>query len=232
MTLFLERGVRRINGRCSSLVVVLAASLLLSACGSVGPERVAAVPRVKPAAGTLAGADKAEAGKGDAQQRFAAALQLMRDGERDQAREALVALCRDFPQFSGPPTDLGILYAQSKQRGAAIESFKKAVAANARNTVALNWLGVLYRETGDFARAETAYQQAISAKPDEAAAYLNLAILYDVSMRRTQDALAQYRRYQQVAQGKDSPMVAVWIKELEMRGSGGGAVAAIGAAQK
>lgn len=230
MTPYLERGTRRIHGPYP-LVAMLAATLLLGACGSVGPERTAGGPRSKPAASVAAG-DKADAGKNDAQQRFAAALQLMRDGERDQAREALVALCRDFPQFSGPPTDLGILYAQSKQRGAAIESFKKAVAANPRNTVALNWLGVLSRETGDFARAEAAYKQAIAARPDEAAAYLNLAILYDVSLRRPQDALLQYRRYQEVAKGQDSPMVAVWIKELEMRGGSGGAVAAVGAAQK
>lgn len=208
---------------------LLACGALLAACGSVGPERSdGATARVRSSAATAAAANA----KGDPQQRFTEALQLMRDGQRNEAQAALLALSNDFPQFSGPLTDLGILYAQSKQRELAIASFKKAVVANPRNAVAYNWLGVLYRETGNFAAAEQAYKQAIAAKPDAPAAYLNLAILYDISLHRSQDALVNYRNYQKYANGQDSPMVAVWIKELELRGSGGGGAVAVGAAQK
>jgi len=44
---------------------------------------------------------------------------------------------------------------------------------------------------------------------------LNLGILYDAYLKRPQDALAQYREYQNIA-GKDSrPVVTAWINELQ-----------------
>lgn len=192
--------------------------LALAACASAPPQPQQTARRAP------ASAVAAEDGKGNPQARFAAALQLMKEGRRDEAENALVVLSQDFPQFSGPATDLGILYAQAKKRSQAIAAFGRAVQANPQNAVALNWLGVLYRESGDYARAEQYYQKAIAAKPDYAAAYFNLAILYDVALRRPQDALVQYRKYQTLAGLDDKPMVGVWIRELEARNvvAGGG----------
>lgn len=155
--------------------------------------------------------------KGDPQARFASALKLMHDGRNDEAEIALRVLSQDFPQFSGPATNLGILYAKAGKNAAAEVAFAAAIKANPGNAVALNWLGQLSRERGDDTHAEQYYQRAIAAHADYAPAYFNLAILYDAALHRPAAALAQYRAYQKLAGGDDHPMVAVWIHELETR---------------
>lgn len=209
--------------RCSEALRLAIATLLiaaLAACSS-GPARrpsttPAAPKKPVPAAAPAKAAAAAPAGKNaaDADRRFNAALKLMKDKQPKEAQAAFQALAQDFPQFSGPLTALGILYAQGKQRDQALASFAKAATANPGNAVAWNWLGSLYRENRDFKRAEDAYRKALAARSNYAAAHLNLGILYDVSLRRPQDAIAEYREYQRIA-GNENLMVGVWIKELE-----------------
>lgn len=150
----------------------------------------------------------------DANARFDAALQLMKQQQVAEAQAAFQSLANDYPEFSGPLTALGILYAQGRKRDTALASFAKAVAANPANAVAWTWLGSLYREARNHTGAEDAYRRAIAARSDYAAAHLNLGILYDVSLHRPQDALREYREYQRLS-GDRNLMVAVWIKELE-----------------
>lgn len=186
-------------------------ALSLAACGSGPAPRPVAPP---PAPTTAIGIPAAIKDGADA--RFRAALKLMTERKAVEAQQAFNSLSKDFPALSGPLTDLGILYARSRQRDQAIASFAKAVAANPDNAVALNWCGALYRETGNFSRAEQFYLKALAARPDYAAAALNLGILYEVSLRRPDDALVQYRRYQQLG-GKGDLIVSAWIKDLENR---------------
>ncbi len=201
MTQFIER-----------LIAPLLLAVLVTACSSGPAPRPVATAKAAPAP-VVASATKA-ASKEGADVRFRAALQLMTERKSTEAQQAFHGLSKDFPELSGPLTDLGILYARGKQRDQAIASFAKAVAANPENAVALNWCGALYREAGNFQRAEQFYLKALAAKPDYAAAALNLGILYEVSMRRPQEALLQYRRYQQLS-GKDDLIVTAWIKDLE-----------------
>jgi tetratricopeptide (TPR) repeat protein len=126
------------------------------------------------------------------------------------------ALTKDAPNLSGAWTDLGILYAQTKKRDAAIDAMNHAVSANPGNNVAFNWLGVLYRESGNYTQAESAYRHALAIKPDYASAHFNLAILYDQYLNRPQEALDQYHAWQQLG-GGDDLKVQAWIKALELR---------------
>ncbi|MGH8444386.1 MAG: tetratricopeptide repeat protein [Solimonas sp.] len=198
--------------RCRNSLLAVSLCLLLGACASEGPAPVA-----RKAAPKAATAAKIDDGKGDLQARYVAALQLMQQGRRDEAMIALQVLSSDFPQYSGPWTNLGLLHAQLKQRDKAQAAFAKAVQINPRNAVALDGLGLLYRESGDAARAEQQYLKAIAAQPDYAQAHYNLAILYDLALRRPQEALAQYRLYQKLAGDDANLMVGVWIRELEAR---------------
>ncbi|MDB5988298.1 MAG: tetratricopeptide repeat protein [Nevskia sp.] len=150
----------------------------------------------------------------DAQPRFAAVLTLLDQHQPDQAEPALVALAHDYPQLSGPATELGLLYLRSNRRPQALQSFEQALRANSQNTVALNCLGILYRQRGDFARAEQSYLRAIALKPNDAKAHLNLGILYELSLHRPRDALDQYRESQKYVE-QENLMVTAWIKELE-----------------
>jgi len=200
---------RTVKSTSSGLWLPLVA-LLLAACASpVKKPETTEAPIAAPAVPAKPAVDK-----GDPDVRFKAALKLLKDKQPKEAQEAFAKLAADFPQFSGPLTDLGILYAQGKQRPAAMASFEKAVAANPDNVIARNWLGSLYRENNEYAKAEAAYLKAIASKPDYAPAHLNLGILYDVYLKRPADALTQYREYQRIA-GTDKLIVSAWIKELE-----------------
>jgi len=195
--------------RCARNIGAALLVLLLAACAG-GP-----APRPNPPAPPSAQkqAPASAPAAGSAEQRYRDALALLKNGQRKPAQEVLLALTREYPDLSGPWTTLGISQAQGKQRDAAIASFTRAVEANPRNAVAHNWLGSLYREGGNFGAAEQAYRRALAAQPEYAPAHLNLAILYDVSLRRPQQALPYYRSYQKL-QG-DKLIVSAWIKELE-----------------
>lgn len=204
--------------RCSEILLALLLLSLLAACAS-GPKHSSEPRRSRTAASTPAPEPAAQptppqASKGDPDQRFKAALKLMKEKKSKEAEAAFLGLARDFPAYSGPLTDLGILHAQARRRDQAIASLSEAVNVNAKNVIALNWLGILYRESGDFARSEKAYLKALEVNPDYAAARLNLGILYDVSLKRPRDALAQYRLYQEQTGGSNL-IVGVWIKELD-----------------
>ncbi|MFP5306343.1 MAG: tetratricopeptide repeat protein, partial [Gammaproteobacteria bacterium] len=143
---------------------VFAGTLALAAC--TGPAPRTDTPRPSPPSAAALPPMQAH---GDADRRFRHALQLMKDQQLDEARAAFEALARDFPELSGALTNLGILYAQARQRDAALLSFSEAVEANPRNAVALNWLGILYRERGDYAQAERTYQRALAVRPNDVA---------------------------------------------------------------
>jgi tetratricopeptide (TPR) repeat protein len=195
------------GGRWLGLGLCLAASLTVTSCKSV-PKRGAAPPvsKTTPAAPV----------KKDPQSRLNDALQLMRDKNLQEAEEALLALNKDFPEFSGPLTNLGILYAKSNRRELALTVLTRATTLNGKNAVAWNWLGIVQRESGDRANAEQAYRKALAVRPDYALAHLNLAILYDTYLLRPQDALVEYKAYQKLA-GKEELRVSAWIAEIESR---------------
>lgn len=200
--------------RHAGLWLSLSAALVLAACGG-GQATKPGTPQGNQPQQTQAQQPAKGPDKGDPEQRFQAALQLMKDKKQDEAKDAFAKLAQDFPQYSGPLNDLGVLQAQSKQRDLAVASFNRAVSVNAKDDFAWAWLGILYRENGDYVRSEQAYLKAIALKSDNPITHLNLGILYDAYMRRPQDALAQYREYQRVA-GKDSkPIVTAWINELQ-----------------
>lgn len=199
--------------------VKLLPALMLSACTAPAPHYYGSAPShvapVQPAAADATAANPAQA-KGDPEQRFQAALKLMKDHQPQEARDAFAGLAQDFPQYSGPLNDLGVLQAQGRQRDQAIASFARAIAANGSNAFAYGWLGILYRESSDYAHAEQAYRKAIELKPEDAAAHLNLGILYEIYLKRPAEALTQYREYQRIA-GQKNLMVGIWIRQLESK---------------
>lgn len=203
--------------RTSAPLTLAVLALTLAAC-AVGPaKRGSTKPTATPTnSAPTAQAAPADASKGDPDQRFQEALALMKARRTSEAQAAFIALSRDYPNFSGPLTDLGILYAQTHQRELAVASLTRAVAANPNNEVAHNWLGTLHRENGDFLRAEQSYQRALQAEPGYAQAHLNIAILYDVALHRPREALSAYRSYQRIA-GTDDLIVDAWIREIESR---------------
>lgn len=195
------------------LLLLLLSAALIAGCAKVTKPGKPA-PRKAPSPATQVQPRPPD--KGDPQARFNAALELMKTRKLPEAEQAFFALARDFPDFSGPYTNLGIIYAKSNRREQALVMLSKATALNSRNHVAWNWLGVVARESGNTSRAEQAYNRALSAKPDYALAHLNLGILYDQHLNQPQNALRHYREYQRFA-GSEQLQVVAWIADLEAR---------------
>lgn len=160
--------------------------------------------------------DKPPPDKGDPEGRFNEALDLMKQKKAPEAEAAFLALTKDFPDFSGPVTNLGILFAKSNRRNEAIAAFTRAATINGQNASAFNWLGIINREAGNYARAKESYEKAISVKPDYAAAHLNLGLLLENQLKQPEEAVAHYREYYRIGGGKDL-RVLPWIAEIEAR---------------
>lgn len=146
--------------------------------------------------------------------RFDAAIQLMKAHQDNQAIAAFKALTVDVPKASGPLTNLGILYARNGQWNKATPTLKKAVSTNSKNAVALNWLGIAERHQGHYKQARDAYRQALKVQSDSADPHLNLAILYDRYLHQPEQAIKQYQAYAAAA-GTHRPIVSAWIKGLQ-----------------
>lgn len=192
------------------LLAVLCLGLSLAACSGLGRK-----DDTQPRPGTPGDAP-ALPDKGDPQARFDAALSQWKQNQIAEAEAELKALTVDFPEFSGPWTNLGILYAKSNRRDAAVAALSTAATLNPKNDVAFNWLGILNREAGQLERARLAYLKALDANPDSALAHYNLAILLDAHLKQPDAALAHYAAYQRLA-GKQDLKVMAWVAEIEAR---------------
>lgn len=145
---------------------------------------------------------------------FDGAIVAMRSGDIESAKNALEALTKSAPNYTGPWTNLGIIYAGQRDYAAAEKYFNEALKRQARNTTAMNWLGYLSSIKQDYQSASNWYLRAISIAPEYSEAHLNLAILYDANMRRPKDALEHYRIYQSQTGGENA-LVGAWIRNLE-----------------
>lgn len=209
--------------RSSKALLGVAAALVLAGCASkpvIKPERPTDAPSAaKPVpakpAGTAAKTPAAPVvvAKDPATQ-FEEALAALKAKQLPQARAGFELLAKEHPEFSGPLTNLAILDAKADADAAAISNFNRAIAANPRNAIAHNWLGILYREAKNYPRAEGAYLKSLEINPDNAAVVLNLAILYDLYLKRPADALTRYRDYQRMTNNRELKVTA-WIKALE-----------------
>lgn len=194
----------------SKLLLVLLLGSTLSACGLM-PQKGSETPGT-----TQAPVAPKPPDKGDPQARFNAALDLWKQNQIAETETALKELTTDFPQYSGPWTNLGILYAKSNRRDLALAALNNATTLNADNDVAFNWLGMLYREGRDYNRALTAYNRALKINPNSALAHYNLAILLDEHLKQPQQALPHYSAYQKLS-GKQDLKVLAWVAEIEAK---------------
>ena len=188
--------------------VLLMASLLLFGCAATGPGTGDTGEKADDQAKT--GVDpKASAA-------FESALAAMKAGNNAQAEKQLLQLTQDFPAFSGPHVNLGILYFREGSKEKARAAFKRALELNPKSAVSLNHLGIMSRSEGRFKEAYSYYEKALQAAPDYAYAHRNLGILLDLYMGKLEEALEHYKRYQELTEEEDQE-VKKWIVDLERR---------------
>lgn len=209
-----RRGSRGVEGSEQKL----AARLLLAACLALALSACAVDPSQPDApAPELAGAAPVEdVLSPQAVRSFEQALAQLNAGEVDAAQQALQQLAAEYPAYSGPLVNLGILHARAGHLEQAEQSLRAALMRNDANAPAYNQLGIVYRRLGRFEEAKEAYGQAVQIDPQYALAWLNLGVLCDLYLQQPQRALEAYERYVSLV-AEPEANVKQWIAELRRR---------------
>jgi Tfp pilus assembly protein PilF len=156
-----------------------------------------------------------------AQQNFTDATRAMRNKQWAQAESLLQKVIAEDNKLSGAYLNLGLVYRAQKEDKRAEQAFSNAITANHTNLDAYNQLAILQRETGNFAGAEANYKKALSVWPFHPESHKNIAILYDLYMGKSAEALPHYEAYLQLIggaeKGAEYKQVTSWIADLQRR---------------
>ena len=192
-------------------VIVMAFALLLAGCAGTGTG-------VKPAAETGAKEAQVAEPKVDPKALAAneAALTAMRNGDDATAEKLFQQMTKDFPAYSGPYTNLGIIHFRAGNMDKAEPAFLHSLEINPKNAVSLNYLGIINRNKGQFKEAYAFYNRALQIDPDYAYAHRNFGILLELYMGKLSEALDHYKRYQELTKDEDQE-VKRWIADLGRR---------------
>lgn len=152
----------------------------------------------------------------DINQQFADATRAMRNKQWAQAESLLQKIIAVNPKLSGAQLNLGLVYRAQQENKRAEQAFNDAIAANHTNLDAYNQLAILQREAGNFAAAESNYKKALSVWPYHAGSHKNIAILYDLYLGKSAEALPHYEAYLELIGGEDKQAKS-WIADLQRR---------------
>lgn len=151
-----------------------------------------------------------------AQQNFTDATRAMRNKQWALAESLLQKVIAENSKFSGAYLNVGLVYRAQKEDKRAEQAFNDAIAANHTNLDAYNQLAILQREAGNFSGAEANYKKALSLWPFHPESHKNIAILYDLYMGKSAEALPHYEAYLQLLGGEDKQTTS-WIADLQRR---------------
>ena len=214
---------KRFTKRLLSLVVLAA----LAGCSSAPDRPVRGGAESSPRGGADNGdrrerqvtrSRRQQGGKVDPEARamFEKALEALYAGNGRSAESWLARITEHYPDYASPWTNLGIIYARAGREKDALAALDQALMLAPGDCAPLVQTGVLMRKRGEFGEAEKAYLSCVRDEPDNAAAHLNLGILYELYLGRLEDAMRSYQRYQSVSDAPDA-RVAIWIATLARR---------------
>ena len=184
--------------RCIELLVLVT---VLAGCAS-SPELAR-----QPATAWLTGPVDAE---------FERAREKIVAGDLAAAEVLLIEFTGRWPGYASGWTNLGYVLRQRGKTEEALTAFEQAIAVDAGDCIAANHLAGIRRERYDFGGAEAAWRQCLEHDPANAAAWLNLGILYELNLGELAQALAAYEQYQAIA-GAEDERVSMWIADLTRR---------------
>jgi len=147
---------------------------------------------------------------------FTNALTAMQAGQLDVAQSYFSKMTLEYPELSGPYSNLGLIALSQGNTEIARGYLEKAIELNADNTDAYVALGLIERKVGHFQKAEQRYLQALANNAENASVHLNLGILYDLYMGRLEQAVVHYKAYQAL-QAAPVEQVKFWIVDIESR---------------
>jgi tetratricopeptide (TPR) repeat protein len=146
---------------------------------------------------------------------FARAVALAKSGKDDEAELEFQLIATAYPTYPGALVNLGILYRKHGDLAKSDQSLHAAVQRDANDAAGWCELGVTLRLEGKFHEAADAYNQAISANPNYAPAYRNLAIVLDLYLGDAAAALPAMEHYKDLV--PDDKAVTGWVADLKQR---------------
>ena len=191
------------SGHRAILFVIVTGMLFLAGC-STTPSKDSSVAAHTPAV------------PAQLTSKYKAAIHYMQTDNIEQAYQGFSELTVEYPGYSGPYINLGLIHLQRQQLDDAEAFFKKAISVNSSSFEGHNQLAIVYRKQGNFSAAETHYLKAKSIDNNSADLHKNIAILYDLYMGKLPQALAHYQQYKQLLQEPD-PALRGWIIDIENR---------------
>ncbi len=207
----IKTGIK--NRFASSALALAAAACLLSACATTQTPRGSARIEIQEAVGFTI-TEEARIG-GNIRADYESALALLEQGRHEQGVALLETVAENAPQFSAPRIDLGVAYHRVGDLEAAERNLLIALEQNFDHPIAHNELGIVYRKSGQFAKARAAYENALAIYPGYHFARRNLAILCDLYLADADCALEHYEAY--MATVHDDDEATMWITDLRNR---------------
>lgn len=203
-----------IKGSMSKSLSMLAAMLLLAACGGT-PEQPAAAAAPQEMVERAVATPSYDDVPSQAMTLFEQATAVMAGGDYLDAELRFKDFLLRYPDYPGAHTNLAIIHANNGNDSAAQAAIDAALALNPNYAPALNQQGMLFRKTGNFIEAESAYLKAVTASPGYALAHYNLGVLNELYLQRLEVALQHFEQYQSIV-GEDK-QVERWIADLKRR---------------
>ena len=146
---------------------------------------------------------------------FKSAIALMQQEKYAQAVPVLKSVIEREKRLPAPYVNIAIAYNKLGDKKLAEENLISALKLDIGHPVANNELGLLYRKTGKFNAARTAYENAIKEHPEYLPAIRNLGVLCDLYMHDFECALEQFEDYLELE--PDDKTVAIWVADVKRR---------------
>lgn len=151
----------------------------------------------------------------DVENDFENAIALMQEGKNAQAVPILKTVIEREKRLPAPYVNIAIAYSKLGDTKAAEENLISALKLDIGHPVANNELGLLYRKSGKFNAARTAYENAIKEHPEYLPAIINLGVLCDLYLHDFDCALQQFEEYLELQ--PDDKTVAIWVVDVKRR---------------
>ncbi len=151
----------------------------------------------------------------DVEDDFKGAIVLMQEEKNAQAVSVLKSVIEREKRLPAPYVNIAIAYNRLGDTKAAEENLISALKLDIGHPVANNELGLLYRKSGKFKAARTAYENAIKEHPEYLPAIRNLGVLCDLYMHDYECALQQFEVYLELEPGDKT--VAIWVVDVKRR---------------
>jgi len=139
----------------------------------------------------------------------------MQEDKNAQAVSVLKSVIEREKRLPAPYVNIAIAYNRLGDTKAAEENLISALKLDIGHPVANNELGLLYRKSGKFKAARTAYENAIKEHPEYLPAIRNLGVLCDLYMHDYECALQQFEDYLELE--PDDKTVSLWVVDVKRR---------------